>query len=422
MKKYLSIVFVFFIILISCTDQTNLIIKPNKQYEKVGSDIVESKLWFEKYFLKNYKSSRTQKKREHKVNWDKAEKSKFSNNAELIIIPIETTIEGKIGNNKSHMWIYKNKEKKEIVKIVDFATAEGENETSSLWNFSGLMTMREYDGELDNGFIFDKGNAIGVTAKIENEEPKWKINSKKSKINDYICQYNTNITIICTNYYYRVCSYPPNSSVLDCEAAVFNFPVCTLNSGYFVNCTWQNSVGTNSVPSTGTGPTTNSLMVPPAPDPDKLNCLQLSNLHGESSNTIMNLYNNNYPMYRDALISQRANISITGLESQPGGPTIRYIVDPLNPKVIIDLRHMLVIGYYGKIVGESVEVFQWLSNNESGMDHQDYYSNQLGYTFYTKYGQAIRTNPREFLSFLVTFLNSPWERDSLNHPNNVKCP
>jgi hypothetical protein len=66
--------------------------------------------------------------------------------------------------------------------------------------------------------------------------------------------------------------------------------------------------------------------------------------------------------------------------SQTGGPAKRYIIDPKTGNVI-DMRHFLIIGSKGSLIGNGVEEFQYLKGYPSGRDPQDYYSNSLGYKF-----------------------------------------
>lgn len=164
----------------------------------------------------------------------------------------------------------------------------------------------------------------------------------------------------------------------------------------------------------------------PAPDPltDPINCNELRDLHGEADQNLNDFINANDGLTKDMITRQRPDNSITRWHSQPGGPTIRYIRDPLNPDIIIDLRHMLVIGEYGRVVGESLEVAQWITLQESGINDQDYYSNQLGYDFYAEYGTAIQFNPTAFVDYLITFLNDPTNRAPLTNPTiiNTRCP
>ncbi|MFY0626017.1 MAG: hypothetical protein JXR07_06975 [Reichenbachiella sp.] len=150
------------------------------------------------------------------------------------------------------------------------------------------------------------------------------------------------------------------------------------------------------------------------------NCDKLSSTHGEELRDQWDFYEENQNVPKEEIVFQRENRSITDFDSQLGGPNIRYISDPLNPNIIIDLRHMLIIGEHGRSTGESVEFIQWLGQNESAFDNQDYYSNELGYLFYEKYGEAISFNPEGLADYLITFLNDETMRNSSCDPNNCK--
>lgn len=119
-----------------------------------------------------------------------------------------------------------------------------------------------------------------------------------------------------------------------------------------------------------------------------------------------------------------------GMITLSKGPILRYIQDPKNPDVIIDLRHMLVVAYYGPSVGNSVEVIQGWNDEPSAYDHQDYYSNQLGYDFYHNYGSSVSSEPGRFLEFLNDFLTQPTNGSGLSNRSrntnpalvNQRCP
>ncbi|WP_026948051.1 hypothetical protein [Algoriphagus marincola] len=163
---------------------------------------------------------------------------------------------------------------------------------------------------------------------------------------------------------------------------------------------------------------------PEVPEPKpikKLNCNELWNTHNQEAKTMMEFRSRYYGRSYEEIIYERGDLSITGLGSQPAGPVIdfRYIKDPLNPSLIIDMRHFLVIGKFGRAIGESVEFLQYLAQYESAFDDQDYYSNELGYSFFKKYGNAVRTNPTATADFIVSFLSDPELRNSISSPD--KC-
>src|SRR5690606_15614526 len=68
----------------------------------------------------------------------------------------------------------------------------------------------------------------------------------------------------------------------------------------------------------------------------------------------------------------------------PGGPKVRYVINPYDGNVM-DMRHVMVVGFiYGRIVGDVVENLQSLSTrtSSSAYDAQDWYSNDIGARYY----------------------------------------
>lgn len=93
------------------------------------------------------------------------------------------------------------------------------------------------------------------------------------------------------------------------------------------------------------------------------------------------------------------NRSSTPLNSQQGGPAIRYVFHPKTGNVI-DMRHMLIMGSNGPIIGNSVELGQQMAGLPSGMNRQDFYSNSLGYGFYKMYNDSAVQIYRFFSNIL----------------------
>lgn len=68
----------------------------------------------------------------------------------------------------------------------------------------------------------------------------------------------------------------------------------------------------------------------------------------------------------------------------PGGPKVRYVINPYDGNVM-DMRHVMVVGFiYGRIVGDVVENLQSLTprTSPSAYDAQDWYSNDIGARYY----------------------------------------
>lgn len=173
---------------------------------------------------------------------------------------------------------------------------------------------------------------------------------------------------------------------------------------------------------------------PVAPDPEDYNCNELRDFHGEPAHTLNDFVNANLGVSRFGIINQRFNNTTqipvpfpdgsTRIITLEGGPTIRYVRDPLNTDIVIDLRHMLVVGRMGRAAGESIELYQAVTMQESALNHQDYYSNELGYSFYNRYSALIENEPTRLAEYLNIFLRNPGGRVHRTDPAvvNLRCP
>ncbi len=131
------------------------------------------------------------------------------------------------------------------------------------------------------------------------------------------------------------------------------------------------------------------------------------NSHGESVYTMEQFLKANAGLTRYEIVNQRENRSQTGINSQLGGPYMRYVVNPHDGRVL-DMRHMLVVGNYPVAVGNLLEGFQWITGQASGMDPQDFYSNEVGYQFYMQYNSILDFfAPTTFTKQLGNFFNNP---------------
>lgn len=115
----------------------------------------------------------------------------------------------------------------------------------------------------------------------------------------------------------------------------------------------------------------------------------------------------NKGLTRNEIINQLDNRSKTFMNSQQGGPSMRYVINPHDGKVL-DMRHMLIIGKNPPVVGNLVEIGQWITGQASGMNPQDFYSNSVGYQFYLRTSSLQRLiAPRAFSDQLHNFFFSP---------------
>jgi RHS repeat-associated protein len=73
---------------------------------------------------------------------------------------------------------------------------------------------------------------------------------------------------------------------------------------------------------------------------------------------------------------------VMGARSAGGPENNRFVINPKNPNEVIDMRHMLVIGPQGEIIGLLGEMGQLFGDNDSAFDAQDFLSNAIGADFY----------------------------------------
>ncbi|WP_339881300.1 hypothetical protein [uncultured Algoriphagus sp.] len=126
---------------------------------------------------------------------------------------------------------------------------------------------------------------------------------------------------------------------------------------------------------------------------------------GEKLHTIDDFVSKNSGKVLRRIINQRPAQKILGISLASGGPFIRYFRDPQNPSVVIDLRHVLIVGSYWKWVGNLIERGQSAGGKEkTAFDKQDYFSNNLGYEFTNQYGKQIEQNPSKIAHYLKEFL------------------
>ena len=132
---------------------------------------------------------------------------------------------------------------------------------------------------------------------------------------------------------------------------------------------------------------------------------QLASYNGENPTSVYDFFVANAGQTQEQIVNQRDDRSVL-FGSQPGGPNVRYVQDPINPQAVIDLRHMLIIGERGQFTGNTLEMVQWAAGQASGGNYQDYYSNFLGYQFYQAYGAKLSNNPTSFADYVYEFLHS----------------
>jgi len=120
----------------------------------------------------------------------------------------------------------------------------------------------------------------------------------------------------------------------------------------------------------------------------------------------------NQGLTAEEIMNQRpGQLPLLGIIPRPGGPKMRYVIEPITQKVM-DMRHVIGVGYmYGELAGA---IFELLDPSPSRMDLQDFWSNRLGDDFGYHYGIDLISDPRSFVIFFDAFLQSNRQRRDLS--------
>ena len=131
------------------------------------------------------------------------------------------------------------------------------------------------------------------------------------------------------------------------------------------------------------------------------------NSDGKPIYTMREFIEANRGLTRNEIINQEKDRSKTFLKSQKGGPTMRYVRNP-HDGLVIDMRHMLIVGKHTTMVGNLVEFLQWIVRDDSGMNPQDFYSNGVGNQFYMQFDYKLdSSDPQTFTDQLYRFFFNP---------------
>ncbi|MFM7850410.1 MAG: hypothetical protein ACKO96_00480, partial [Flammeovirgaceae bacterium] len=79
--------------------------------------------------------------------------------------------------------------------------------------------------------------------------------------------------------------------------------------------------------------------------------------NGEAIWSLKEFVDANRGLTRHQLVNQRESQGL----GQPGGPTMRYVINPADNNVV-DMRHMLIVGPLSPLVGTTVEAGQWVAD------------------------------------------------------------
>lgn len=211
--------------------------------------ITEAQDWFNNTYLKtdgwiSVKSSKTFIRR---TFWNRAYKSKLSNNQDLIIVPIEHHEETTLPNADTYLWIFRNDENNLSVKVVEYLSAnKNVAKNIDFTHFTGVMTISDWEGNLLNGFVFKDGASTGLLSNLGNRIPRRLSEAKNSKTSGTICNTIWLTRSSCTDFYYKVCING------QCTESTHSYSDC---SYYYeikaLQCYWAPDFPWQTMPSTG---------------------------------------------------------------------------------------------------------------------------------------------------------------------------
>ncbi len=124
--------------------------------------------------------------------------------------------------------------------------------------------------------------------------------------------------------------------------------------------------------------------------------------HGEKPCTLYGFYVANRGENYFDIITQRPK-----KDGLPGGPRIRYVINP-NDGRVMDMRHVMVVGYLGgDIIGLGIEIAQSFSKRTrpSAFDRQDFYSNRIGTAFSVYNIQTTQAFYKDWTTTFYLWLN-----------------
>ena len=233
---YRLIIIGFFTIILSCnTSEISTRTDSNIQDDKVIGTISidEAHTWFDNIFLKEPSNYSHDSKLVREVFWDKAFKSTFSNNQDLIIVPIEHRETSKPANADTYLWIFLDDSKRISAKVVEYLSSIDENPGGiNITQFTGAMTVRDWNGKLLNGFTFKDGKSVGLLLNVNGVETSRIMDMKSGRLNGNICVLSFVTKSTCTNFFYKVCKngtcteLRPNDTPTFCQFYEITIPEC----------------------------------------------------------------------------------------------------------------------------------------------------------------------------------------------------
>ncbi|MET7256385.1 hypothetical protein [Dyadobacter fermentans] len=229
---------------------------PTPSVNSTDVSIQEARVWFDGY-LKTYQPINNDFIRED-PNWERAKESQMSNGQDLIIVPIEHHSSSKPANPDTYLWVFRNDDNKLTYKVIEFlSSVQSSKNYLDVLHLTGAMIVRNWEGNLLNGFTFQNGKPVGVLEKLDGQETQITKDLRSGKANMTICEEVEISRQSCTDYYYKVCV--PHLGT--CTEWNPNGTFCTTYSWKAPYCYWAPDFPGQTNPSTGGPPAPRDIVV-----------------------------------------------------------------------------------------------------------------------------------------------------------------
>jgi hypothetical protein len=197
--------------------------------------ITIAKKWFYEEYLKDQgrKATNESKRLIRNIYWERAKLDKMTDGKDLLIIPIEHHNPGESANSDTYLWIFRYKDNKLNAKVIEYLSSAKDLKTPiDISNFTGAMSVRDWNGKLLNGFTFKNNKPVGLLHSVKGAETERVKEAKSGRVDMTICNTVVFKASTCTSYFYKICEngncteLRPNDTPTFCEFYEIIVPQC----------------------------------------------------------------------------------------------------------------------------------------------------------------------------------------------------
>lgn len=212
LSKNLVCLVVLFSLLLSCNkEEIEMPITPKEDtsVSNVGDvSIPIAKKWFYDEYLKEQSKEATTASNElsREIFWDRAFMDKMSNGQDMVVVPINHYKQGTPPNTNTYLWVYRHENNRLFARVIEYLSSVNDTKGEiDISNFSGAISVKDWNGKLLNGFTYKEGALVGIVESINGQETQVVINERLGKANMIICEIVQITRDVCSSYYYKVC-------------------------------------------------------------------------------------------------------------------------------------------------------------------------------------------------------------------------